>query len=551
MYVIKAAIVGFWLILFSGPAFAQALFPREVVEPRTDRPAVKDDDGAVVDEQTDTGLPSVSADVVFRINKISVEGSSVYDASAFDALAAEFTGRDLRFADLSRLTSEIEALYRADGYLAVDALVPAQTVEDGTLKITVVEGIIRQIEIRGDLGRSRSQIEAILADLANTRPIDRSETERRLLLARDTAGVNLSSALRALPSGGDGALQLIVDGSFEQIDGFVTLSNFGSEEVGPFTLTAGAAVNSAIIPGDRIQGVVVGTPEFGEQIVGQASLQLPVHPDGLFLNISGSIGRAKPEGDVSALDIDYRSWIGKAGLEYTAIRTRDRSLWVEAGLEATRQRTTSVAGPALNVNEDLRIVFGQARFLENDFLYGSFFATAEGRAGLNVLGANQEGDPGLSPSQSDPQFFLGRASLATQQTILPELDVNFLVRGQVGSSGLPSLEAFSLGNYTVGRGFDPGTLTGDSGLASSLELRYSPDLPVPEQIDRIEFFGFAEGGMVWSPGLSAGLASGGVGVRADLFDRVSAEVSASLPAIQPSFVDADDVSVLLRVTAFY
>ena len=50
---------------------------------------------------------------------------------------------------------------------------------------------------------------------------------------------------------------------------------------------------------------------------------------------------------------------------------------------------------------------------------------------------------------------------------------------------LLSFEEFSAGNYTVGRGYDPGALLGDSGFGTQAELRYGSRVPpAPAARDR-------------------------------------------------------------------
>ena len=55
---------------------------------------------------------------------------------------------------------------------------------------------------------------------------------------------------------------------------------------------------------------------------------------------------------------------------------------------------------------------------------------------------------------------------------LPAVTVVLARRAQYSPSQLLGYEQFSIGNYTVGRGLDPGTVQGDSGAGTSLELRY-------------------------------------------------------------------------------
>src|SRR3546814_9655898 len=50
-------------------------------------------------------------------------------------------------------------------------------------------------------------------------------------------------------------------------------------------------------------------------------------------------------------------------------------------------------------------------------------------------------------------------------------------RAQYSPDVLLSYEQMSAGNYTTGRGYDPGVITGDSGVGVAAELRYGRIAP--------------------------------------------------------------------------
>ena len=55
---------------------------------------------------------------------------------------------------------------------------------------------------------------------------------------------------------------------------------------------------------------------------------------------------------------------------------------------------------------------------------------------------------------------------------IPRLTFALGARGQYAWKPLLSFEEFSAGNYTVGRGYDPGALLGDRGWGTQAEIRY-------------------------------------------------------------------------------
>lgn len=524
------------------------VFPREVVAPEP--PRTEEQTGTVLAVPAPEVATASAAGPGFVLRGVEVEGSSVYDRATLQAAVADFIGRKARFSDLERVADAIEQLYRDDGYLAARALIPAQEVEGGVLRVRVVEGVIETVVLRGDLGRAEPKVRELLEPLIGVRPLRWTEAERRLLLARDLPGVSLIASLRAAGAG-EGGLALIVDGSFDVWDGFAALSNYSADTVGPLVATAGAAVNSLILPGDRLQGTLLVTPQIGEQEVGLVSYEAPVLTDGFKLRGWVSATRAEPGDVLEPLDIDYAAYSARIEAEYALIRTRDRSAWVAGGLDATWQDSESGIGPGLDIDEQLRVGFLRGRFVTREWLGGLTDLEAEGRAGLSFLGASEEGDEGLSPEGSDPQFLSlqGRAEFLRPIGAFWTIDAE--LRGQIGSDDLPSLERFSLGNYTIGRGFDPGSVSGDSGIAASLEGARRLEIDLGTRVSETELFGFLEGGQAWTAGDDDALASVGAGARARLFDRLDVEGVVIAPLIEPEVDDGGDIRFLFRALTMF
>jgi hemolysin activation/secretion protein len=73
---------------------------------------------------------------------------------------------------------------------------------------------------------------------------------------------------------------------------------------------------------------------------------------------------------------------------------------------------------------------------------------------------------------------------------MPRFTVAVGARAQHAWLPLLSFETFSAGNYTVGRGYDPGALLGDTGFGTQAELRYGTRVPVSASKPAIEGYGF-------------------------------------------------------------
>ena len=94
-----------------------------------------------------------------------------------------------------------------------------------------------------------------------------------------------------------------------------------------------------------------------------------------------------------------------------------------------------------------------------------------------------------------------------------------------------SFEEFTAGNYTVGRGYEPGTILGDSGAGISAELR-GPRYKLLESSElRAQPYVFGDAAKVWTkgPGRSDRLFSAGGGIRTELGDRFRLDATVAVP----------------------
>ena len=113
-----------------------------------------------------------------------------------------------------------------------------------------------------------------------------------------------------------------------------------------------------------------------------------------------------------------------------------------------------------------------------------------------------------------------------------ELRLALSPRAQNAFEPILSFEEFTAGNYTIGRGYDPAIIAGDSGVGVAAELR-GPRINAG-QVNRIAVqpYLFGDAAWVWNHndgGGSEHLQSAGGGVRADLGSRLQLDAALAVP----------------------
>jgi hypothetical protein len=143
--------------------------------------------------------------------------------------------------------------------------------------------------------------------------------------------------------------------------------------------------------------------------------------------------------------------------------------------------------------------------------------------------------------EGDPTATLLRGAVYGEYRPDPRFTIAAAGRGQYSGNPLFSFEEYSAGNYTVGRGYDPGAILGDSGLGFQAELRYGTLFPRDPEAFTVEPFVFVDQAWVWNEDLILAvgdeeLTSVGGGLRAAWGDRLRLELmlarrsTAPLPA---------------------
>ena len=79
--------------------------------------------------------------------------------------------------------------------------------------------------------------------------------------------------------------------------------------------------------------------------------------------------------------------------------------------------------------------------------------------------------------ESDPTPFLLRGNATAEYRPTPDWTLAATLQGQFSNDPLPAFEEFAAGSFSIGRGYDPGIVLGDSGVAGAFEVRYGSLAP--------------------------------------------------------------------------
>ena len=418
---------------------------------------------------------------------------------------SSFVGREVPISTVCEIRDRAATILRDAGYIAA-VQVPEQRIESGTVRFQVLAAHLTQVRVRGEATGAESILAAYLNQLTKQPLFNRHEAERYLLLASDLPGYTVRLTLR--PAGtapGD----VIGDVTVQQLPAYADfiIQNGGSEALGPWGGLLRGQLFGLTGLGDRTTLSICSTADFHEQQTVQVAHDMRLGPEGMSLSGAFTYAWARPH--VPNTAVLAKTLLGTVELGYPFVRRQSETVRGSIGMDLVNQDVWLNHIPL--TRDRLRVAFLRLGIDAIPSDIGVNFSTAEPpwhftsqvelRQGLDALGATHDCGPlginCLGPGKVSPSRLEGQADATVvrltsyvEMRPIPKLTFALGLRAQYTDKPLLSFEDFSAGNYTVGRGYDPGALLGDRGYGTQLELRYGSRVPVSASRPAIEGYAF-------------------------------------------------------------
>lgn len=500
------------------------------------------------------------AGIRFKLSSVMFGG--MQDLPGFDLSDsyAEFIGTEQPVSIICEIRDRAATKLRAAGYLAA-VQVPPQKIDGGAVRLDVLLAHLKRVQIKGNPGRSEKALLKYLEKLTREPVFNTLRAERYLLLAKDVPGLDVRLALRPL-EGVPG--EVIGEVSVRRVPVFaeIGVQNYGSRAVGRYSGLARVQFNGLTGLGDSTTASFFATSDLHEQKVLQLGHEMRLGGEGFVLRGDFNYGWTNPT--VIDARADFHSRTLSASLEgsYPLIRSQSYNLALALGAQLSNQDLDFGNIP---LNRDrLRVAYLRAETngVSRGSLTGrdgftpfephwSWGLSLEARQGLDVLDATKgcqgvyaptcRGTGRVTPSRIEgtAKGFVVRASGVFDYRPVRAITLSVQPRAQYSPDKLLSYEEFSGGNYTIGRGYDPGAVIGDSGVAVRGEIRIGSLLPKVAGGSAFQPYAYADAAWAWNhdsafDGLNPQkIVSVGGGVRAAILDAIRLDAGVAVPLRDP------------------
>lgn len=418
-----------------------------------------------VNAQSKSGEDYLSAAFV---KKIEFTGNTLIKTEALQGLTEEFINRELTLEDMNSVADVITMFYQEKGYILAKAYVPEQKIEDGVLKIAVIEGRTGKIKVSGQKFYDERVLKRYFQPQLKHGFVKESLLERGLLLTNDLPSAETKVVLRKGEKPGTADLVLNTKDK-DSVKFGIDYNNFGHELISKnryginFELTDpqwGCTLSLRGVTGNDSDDSTLGT----------ANLSIPVNTHGTkvfvrYLKANYALGQ-----EMADLGLEGDTKIYGGGISHPILRERNRNLNLTVGYDY-KYTQNFILDEKISIDE-LDVYYITLDFDNLDRFLGKNILSLGCYHG--VLRIDEKVPPGRDAQDADRKFDRYSVDVARIQRIYGHTNLMLRVSGRLSESRLMPIEQMVIGGYGTVRGHEPSLFLGDSGYTISGELMFAP-----------------------------------------------------------------------------
>jgi hemolysin activation/secretion protein len=463
----------------------------------------------------------VSSDIKnIPVTQFDLDASKLLTVAEIKQIIEPYKGRDVSLNELFQVVAELNKLYGEKKIKTARAILPAQEVIEGVVKISLIEAHLGEVRVEGQNYMRPSfvkdRIRQKTGDLLSITELE-SDLIRfnRLYESKLLAGIVAGADL--------GKTDITIEVQEAKRYALASFTdNAGGPTVGEQRIGTSFQANNVKGVNDKLQLNVTGTE--GSRSYG-FNYSIPVTKFDTILDVSYNKGNVEViKGAFAPLDITGQSRNFTIGLKQPFAVSTNRQ-WATYGRFSSRDSISKFSGL---IQQDLYldvIVMG----LTAEANYDDYAWTLDNSLSL-----------GTTAFGGDAKFSYYRANASRVDRFSSGLQLLTRVGLQHSFNNvIPSGEQFQVGGVSSVRGFSEGLLSGGKGYFGSIELRGSLSIPssfVPTGLSpTAQVLGFLERGAAfpYRPGQAVSeddyLTSAGLGLILDFGSRVSLKLTLAYP----------------------
>ena len=484
---------------------------------RVNRQIAEDRAAAKNKVETESSKQSAQGEAItFELKKIVTDESAVLTDAELDAIIKPYQGQQVQLSDIYAIVEKINALYNDKGYVTCRAFLPPQTIEDGTVKLLLIEGKTGNTLVAGNKYTKTKYITNRLhlaeGEIANVKQLNKD-----LLLFNATNSTQLRIVLKAGEKPGTTDYEITV---YEPKRDNWTIfeDNAGSESSGEYR--TGLFFNTKSLSGncDALSlGTVLSEGTKAANVMYSRSLgRSGTKMNLLYSTNATEVVKGDYEDKIKGHANSYAIGLVQPLLVNETTRTE-----LSLDFNSQKSKTDWLEGFRGNMVDDsvqdVALGFAMTNYGTSHVFYQKH----------SYVGGHSESTPDMF-SESSQNFGFYKFNGMYQKLYAAGQMWNLRADAQwSGSEGMVSSRQFYMGGMYSVRGYKENYLGGDSGFT------FSAEYAVPVINKNTSAFTFFDYGHVYGNGQSDDqhnvLASVGLGLRSTINQYCSAALTLGIP----------------------
>ncbi len=430
--------------------------------------------GLTLPPQSPQDLPPTDA---FEVKQLVITGNTVFDTATLHGLVAFVEGKRLTLTELGRAIGAITDYYRSAGYPLARALIPAQTILDGVVRIDIIEARVGAVTIENNSGVRTESLASTLTALRPGDVIRQDALERGLLFLSDVVGIKTQAILRPGEAVGTSDLAVTVEPG-PNVRAEALTDNSGSRYTGRDRFSANFQWLNPLHRGD-VLGLNALSSGSGLNYA-RLSYEAPVNGQGGFAGLAASTLQYNLGDSAASLHAHGSAQQGSVWLRQSLLRSAVANVGLRLQFDPlTLRDAVDSVETYTNRHIDLWNLELQADATDLWFTDSATMASLAVRSGyLGFDNAVAERTDALTAKTSGA-FSLWSFGLTHTKALGPRTRLDIIFSGQWALGNLDASQKFSLGGSRNVRAYQSGVLSGDTGQSLSVELRQTLSMPFP------------------------------------------------------------------------
>ncbi len=419
-------------------------------------------------------VPSVSEQRVL-VQGIRVTAATLIPGKEINNIIDPYKNKELTLAEIQKVADLITDAYRQKGYITSRAYVPPQKMEGGVLEIKVLEGVMGNVEIKGNR-YFRTNLLKNKITLKREQPFDYNQLRKDLTKINENPDRTARAVLMPGKEPGSTDLVLEIKDRLPIHVGF-DWDNFGSRYIAEDRYTLKFTDNNLFGFDDNLTFQYQLSQE-GRYFLKSVRYLFPLTPD-LEVGFFTAFSRVKLGQEFEDSDVRGKSQLYGLFANQSLIDTERLNLTLNLGFDY--KDITNHQFQRVSSSDRLRVVRAGLNMDMSDN-FGRTVITNEFDFGIpDIMGGLRKHSNKASRDGAGGKFTKNTLNLLRLQKMPFSSTLLWKNQMQISPYILTAVEQFQIGGISNVRGYPPAEVVGDNGYSSTFEWTFPPYL-LPKDI---------------------------------------------------------------------